>query len=172
MRFDDTDWIDGFDSWEEVWTLLQEDWRRIEDEEQRLRLDREDDELLVVEVDRHLRARQRRDLHRMGFRPVAAARVTVWQWNVQEALQGIALEEFSTSFERVFDFWSPEARTAKIEQHRTRLARAHLMTQQIQRVVKEVFRSRPEDLSVTLVREDEGWDEEWGVDEDLQRPTG
>lgn len=170
MDFDDNDWIDGFDIWEDVWAALHEDWVRIDDDAQRLRLEREDDELFVVELDRQLRARQRRGLHRMGFRPTAALRVTVWQWDVQDALQRVDLRDFSAPFERVFDAWDPAARPAKIELTRTRLARAHLLTEQTQRVVREVFRSRPQDLSISVPREKEWWEEE-DDDEDWQLPA-
>lgn len=170
MSFDDTAWIDGFDSWEEVWALLQDDWMRIEDDEQRLRLERDGGELVVVETDRQLRARQRRDMHRMGFRPTTAVSVTVWQWDVQDALQRVDLRDFATPFEKVFDAWDPAARPAKLQQLRTRLASAHLLREQTQRVVREVFRSRLQDLSVTLVEETEWWDED--EDEERQLPAG
>lgn len=166
MDIDDNDWIDSFDSWEDVWAALHEDWVRIDDDAQQLRLEREDDELLVVEIDRQLRARQRRALHRMGFRARTAVRVTVWQWDLQDALRRVDLRNFSTPFERVFDAWDPAARSGKIERLRTRLAGEHLLTEQTQHVVREVFRSRPQDLSVAVLPE-----KEWQEDADWQLPA-
>lgn len=34
------DWMDGFDSWEEVWPCLIDDWERVVDVRQRLEVER------------------------------------------------------------------------------------------------------------------------------------
>lgn len=159
MMFEEHDWFDGFTSWEEVWELLADDWSHIDGEQQQLRLEHGVDDLVVPEVDRRLRARQRRALHRMGFRSFTGLRVTVWRWDVEAALHRVDLEDFRTSFERVFEAWPAEARAAKVKQARLRLARSHLVTTQAQRVVREVFRSQPQDLAVSVYREPDDWDE-------------
>lgn len=159
MMLDDHDWFDDLTSWDEVWPLLADDWVYIHDEQQRLRLENEFDHLVVREVDRTLRARQRRALHRMGFRPITRAHVTVWRWDVEAAVRRVDLEDFRTSFERVFDAWPAEARPAKVEQVRLRRARTHLVTAQAQRVVRDVFRSQPQDLRVAIYREPDYQDE-------------
>lgn len=168
MTFDEQDWMDGFDSWEEVWSVLHDDWVRVVDDAQRLQLHWDGHELSIVEMDRRLRARQRRSLHRMGFRPLTAAHVTLWHWDVRDALRRIDLRDFSTPFEKVFDACDPATRQQRIEQLRTRHARAHLLTEQTLRVVREVFCSQPQDLSVNVLREREWWEDE----EDVELPTG
>lgn len=80
MRIDEhEDWLDGFDTWEQVWPCLTDDWSRVVDLRQRLQVEREVDDLVVVEVDHRLRARQRRELHRLGLRPLLSGRLTVWR---------------------------------------------------------------------------------------------
>lgn len=172
------DWIDGFESWEEVWALLPEDWLRIEDLEQRLTLhrdlDRDLDLLMVIETDHRLRAQQRRSLHRLGFRAVPAGRRTVWRWDVAEAVRKADLATFAHPAEAMFNSWDPAARPAKIQQLRTRLARAQLLTQQTQQVVRDVFRSSPGDLAVVIYQEPDWWGEDYDEDDDdlSQLPTG
>ena len=148
------DWMDGFDTWEEVWSCLPADWARVVDVRQRLEVERELDDLLVVEVGHgRLRARQRRELHRLGFRPTTSVRVTVWRWEVGPA----AL---------------PDAWPQPHQLLRTRMLTEELITKQAQAVVQEVLRSSPRDVVVVLHREPDLWDDGWEDDEDEQSSTG
>ncbi len=157
------DWLDGFDSWEEVWPCLTDDWERVVDLRQRLEVERDLDQLVVVEVDRGLGARQRRELHRLGFRPVQAVRATLWRWEADRA--------------RPRHVPSPETADPvdglRIpELLRMRMVTEELISQRVQRVVREVFRSSPGDLAVVFHREPDVWEDDWDQDEDEQWSTG
>jgi hypothetical protein len=173
MRYDThVDWIDDFGSWEEVWDLLHGDWISMEDLARRLRLERDGDDLLVLEVDRRLRARQRRGLHGLGFRPTGHDRVTVWHWDSRLALRDVDVSAFASPVESMFDRWEGAARAAKVESLRRYLATAQLLDDKAQRVVRDVFGSDPADVAVELVAEDEPWDAAWDEDSGPELSTG
>jgi hypothetical protein len=154
------DWIDGFASWEEVWPLLMDDWMVLRDDRQRLEV-RHGDGLLVYESpERRLRARQRRGLHRLGFRPGQLGRLTEWVWDLEAILASTDLAAFATPMERMFDDWPPDARPAKVAQLRRRFGRQELLREQVQRVVHDVFRSDPTDVAIAIYREPDPWADE------------
>ncbi len=138
--------IGGFSSWEELWLLLQHDWVRLDDDERGLTLEREGDELLVVEADRRLGVRQRRELLRIDFRPVTASRVTVWCWDAREAAHPDEGGYLSSSSKKAGFSRSAAALPTNAKQR----MKARLLTVQTQRVVREVFRSRLQDVTVTI----------------------
>lgn len=163
------DWMDGFETWEDVWACLRDDWERVADVRQRLELERGPDELMVVEVDRGLRARQRRDLHRLGFRPYAAVRTTVWRWDVGEAVRTADPADFPHLLLSRYDGVDPAARPRLAELARTRLLTEELVSRQVRRVVHDVFRSTPADVAVVSLRESDVWDGADDEDEDDER---
>lgn len=167
---EDHDWMDDFDSWEEVWACLQDDWVRVVDVRQRLELERDLDHLLVVEVDQRLRARQRLELHRLGFRPVPAGRCTHWRWDVSEAVRTADPAEFPLPLEKLYSQLHPDERPRRYHLLREKLREDGLVSRQVRSVVQEVFRSAPADVAVVAYRPSELWDEE--DDEDWQWPAG
>lgn len=160
MLLDERDeWVDGFEFWDEVWPLLTDEWMGFRDARQGLELCHGGDGLLVYETpERRLRARQRRGLHRLGFRPGQLGPLTEWTWDLEAILATTDLSAFATPLERMFDGWSPERRLAKIARLRTRIAREELLRQQVQRVVQDVFRSDPADVEMVIYRDRESWD--------------
>lgn len=164
MHLDALDeWLDNFDSWDEIWDLLHDDWEWIDDVRQGFRVEQEANGLLVVEANHRFRARDRRGLHRLGFRATSSGPVTLWRWDIETELRQMDLSVFAGPLERIFDTFDPAFRQRKIDQMRTRLATAHLMTERTQQVLRDVFRSQLSDVAVLLVREDDSWDddEEW-----------
>lgn len=167
---EDHDWMDDFESWEEVWACLQDDWVRVVDVRQRLELERGADELVVVEVDRRLRARQRRELHRLGFRPRSSGRTTHWRWDLCEAVRAADPAEFPHPLEELYRHRHPEDRPRSYHLLRARLIENGLVARQVRHVVEEVFRSAPADVAVVAYRPSGLWDEE--DDEEWQWSTG
>lgn len=55
---------------------------------------------------------------------------------------------------------------------RMRMVREELISQQVQRVVREVFRSSPDDLAVVFPLEPDGSQDAWDDDEDEHWATG
>lgn len=171
MHIDENhDWMDSFESWEEVETCLQDDWVRVVDVRQRLELERDLDDLLVVEVDRRLRAKQRRELHRLGFRPVPAGRCTEWRWDLVEAVRTADPADFPHPLLSSYERLEPAKRPATYALLRTKVVEDGLVCRQVRSVVQEVFRSGPADLAVVAYRESDLWDED--EDEDRQWSTG
>jgi len=171
MRIDENeDWIDGFDTWEEVWPCLTDDWARVVDVRQRLEVEREVDDLVVVEVDRGLRARQRRELHRLGFRPVSSVRVTLWRWEAAEAARNVDPAGFRHPL--LPEGVDPADLPRSYELLRVRWITEELINQQAQRVVREVFQSSPSEVAVVVHRESDVWEDEWEEDEGWQCSTG
>lgn len=164
------DWMDDFESWEEVWACLQDDWVRVVDVRQLLELERDLDSLLVVEVDQRLRARQRRELHRLGFRPQSSGHTTHWRWDVSAAVRAADPAEFPHPLEKLYGRLPPEQRPRTYNLLRAKLMEDGLVARQVRNVVQEVFRSGPTDVAVVAYRPSELWDEE--DDEDWQWSTG
>lgn len=148
------DWTDAFATWEQLSVCLQDDWVRVVDIPQRLELERDgEDDLLVVEAVRRLRARQRRALHRLGFRPVSSAGVTTWCWDVDEAVRTTNGADFSHPLLALYEQLDPAARPASYAPLRTRVVREGLISHVTQRVLQDVFGSAPADLAVVVYRE-------------------
>ena len=166
------DWMDGFDTWEEVWRCLQDDWVRVVDVRQRLELERDLDDLLVVEVDRRLRARQRRELHRLGFRPVPAGRVPEWRWDLVEAVRSADPADFPHPLLTAYARLDPADRPGSYELLRAKVVEDGLLERQVRSVVQDVFRSAPGDVAVVSYREPDLWSDEEDEDEIWQQPTG
>lgn len=164
---EDYDWMDDFDTWEDLWACLQSDWDRVADVRQRLELERDLDGLVVIEVDRGLGARQRRELHRLGFRPFPAVRTTVWRWDIAAAIRAADPESVSQPLLSRHDSADPAARPPFSELVRTGLIRDELVRRQVQRVLQQVFRSALTDVTVVTCRDLEPWDE--AEDEDDER---
>ncbi len=158
----DDGWAEGFESWEELEELLHGEWDRVEHAASGLSLERADG-LLAFDAHRRWHARHRRGLHRLGFRGLDLGRTTVWMWDVQPQLRATDLGRFAGPFEAVLASAASAASVAaaaRIQRARTSLARDHLVREQTMRVLRNVFRCRPEDLAVLLVREDFGLDED------------
>ena len=154
--WDDDRWAEDLESWEELAELLRSDWDRVEHPSLGLSLERAEG-LLAFDERGRWRARHRRGLHRLGFRPVALGGTDVWQWDVEPQLQATDLSRFASPFESIFGGDPSGTRALRL---RTLLARDHLVREQAQRVLREVFRCEPGELSVRLVREQEQWGDE------------
>src|SRR5688500_11362421 len=81
-------WFHGFTCWEDVRSLLLiDDWMALRDDRQGLEVHGSCDGLIVYEwPDDRLRARHRRGLHKLGFRPTGPDHVTFWEWDVVPSL--------------------------------------------------------------------------------------
>lgn len=169
MRIDEhQNWMDGFDTWEEVWPCLTDDWLRVVDLRQRLELEREVDDLLVLEVDRRLRARQRRALHRLGFRPVSSGCVTLWRWEFEKAARGVDPAGFRHPLRAIDEGLDPSGHPCSYERRTVRMITEEVIIQQAQQVVQDVFRSSPDEVAVVVHDEPVVWED----DEDWQSSTG
>jgi hypothetical protein len=156
--WDDDRWAQDFESWEEMAELLRSDWEVVEHPSLGLALERADG-LLAVDLRGRWHARHRRGLHRIGFRSVALGSPHVWKWDVEPQLQATDLSRFASRYESIFGADPSGTRALRL---RTLLARDHLVREQAQRVLREVFRCEPGDLEVLLVQDDaweegEGW---------------
>lgn len=173
MHIDENhDWMDGFETWEEVETCLHDDWVRVVDVRQRLELQRDLDHLVVVEVDHRLRARQRRELHRLGFRPVPAGRCTEWRWDLVEAVRSADPADFPHPLLSFYERVPAADRPRSYELLRTKVVEDGLVGRQVRSVVLEVFRSAPGDVAVVAYRDSALWDDEDDEDEVWRRSTG
>ncbi len=166
---EDHDWMDGFETWEEVEACVQDDCVRVVDVRQRLEVGRGLDDLVVVEVDRRLRAKQRRELHRLGFCPEESGRRTRWRWDVEAAVRAADPADLPHPLEALYRRLHPDESSRSYALLRAKLTEDALVARQIRSVVQEVFRSAPADVAVVAYRESELWDEE---DEDWQWSTG
>ena len=144
-------WMDGFLSWEEVEDCLSERWSRVDLLGWGLCLVRDGQHLLAVEQPGRWRARHRRGLHRLGFRPLAARGRTVWWWDVQQQLRDLDLDSFADPAEAVVARATPGRRQRQVLLLRTLLATEQLMLDQAQRVLRDVFRAAPGEIAVLLV---------------------
>ena len=157
MNWDwDDPWVDDLASWEDVAEVLRNDWDRVVHPTLGLSLERADG-LLAFDERGRWRARHRRGLHRLGFRPVALGGTDVWQWDVEPQLRATDLSRFASPFESIIGVDPSGARALRL---RTLLARDQLVREQAVRVLREVFRCEPSEISVLLVREEEQWDDE------------
>ena len=73
------DRLDGFLSWDDVADVLRDEWLAVHAGHDRCLL-RVRDGLSLVERPRLLRARERRGLHRLGYRLQRAGDVRLWVW--------------------------------------------------------------------------------------------
>jgi hypothetical protein len=127
-------------SWDELVVLLQDDWLSLRDGRDRELL-RVRDGLGLVEHPGRLRARERRGLHRCGFRRQHAEGVRMWVW----APPGDPLLD-------------PRDLPAALRrwQERDEVLRAQAV-----RTVRDVLGAQPHDVSVVLLpeQEDDAWDD-------------
>ena len=153
----DDGWAEDLESWEEVAHLLRSEWDRVEHPPVALSLERADG-LIAFDLRGRWRARHRRGLHRLGFRSLRLGALDVWTWDVEPQLRTTDLSRFASPFESIF---RDEATAAvRVVRLRTSLARDHLVQVQALRVLREVFRCEPSDLTVLLTRQDDEWDDE------------
>jgi hypothetical protein len=128
-----------------------------------LERDPDDDALLVVESVPRLRARQRRSLHRLGFRPVSTADVTTWRWDVDEAVRTASSADFPHPLLSLYEQLDPAARPPSYARLRVKVVREELLRRMAQRVLQDVFRSVPGGLAVVGYREPDFWTEVDGM---------
>ena len=152
----DDPWVDDLASWEDVAEVLRDDWDRVVHLPLGLSLERADG-LLAFDERGRWRARHRRGLHRVGFRPVALGGTDVWQWDVRPQLRATDLSRSASPFESIFGGGRSGPTALRL---RTLLAQDQLVREQAMRVLREVFRCEPGELSVLLVREQEQWGDE------------
>ena len=154
------DWTDGFTNWDQVWAHLQGDWAGIVDIRKRLELVRDPDALLVVESVRQLRARQRRALHRLGFRPLADSGVTTWRWDVDEQVRTANPADFPHPLLALYEQLDPDDRPPTYAVLRVRVVTEGLISEVARQVLQDVFGSAPADIVVVTYLELDRWDEE------------
>ena len=131
----DDPWVDDLASWEDVADVLRDDWDRVVHPPLGLSLERADG-LLAFDERGRWRARHRRGLHRLGFRPVALGGTAVWQWDVRPQLHATDLSQFASPFESIF---GPGRSGPTALRLRTLLARDQLVRERAMRVLREVF---------------------------------
>ncbi len=148
--------VDDLASWEGVCEVLRNDWDRVVHLPLGLSLERADG-LLAFDERGRWRARHRRGLHRLGFRPMALGGTDAWQWDVRPQLQATDLSRFASPFESIFGHGRSGPTALRL---RTLLARDQLVREQAMWVVREVFQCEPGELAVLLVREEEQWGDE------------
>ena len=105
------------------------------------------------------RARQRRGLHRLGFRSVSSLSVRVWQWQVTSEMVTHELRARPPLADS-------EVCTPFLETLNLVLATDQLLQEQTVRVLRDVFRCAPSQLRLLAPREDEDdtWDDAAGWD--------
>ncbi len=121
--------------------------------------------LSVTERTGQLRARERRGLHRLGFRGTLLSRCTVWRWEpTAEALVG-ALHRPVTPFERdlvpggsLMHSFHPQIRTAVV--------RHCLLRDRAVQVLRDVLRGHPTHIVIGLAPEPDD-----GLGSDDDRPS-
>ena len=123
-----------------------------------LELFRESRTLYILEQPGRWRARRRRGLHRLGFRPEAALRTVSWQWTVAEA-------DLSATAERLHDTLGRRHDPTGVLQrlHRS-MAADRLAVDQALRVLQEVFQVAATELTIVVPREDDF--DDWEDDEE------
>ncbi|MCU1592214.1 MAG: hypothetical protein JWP11_3470 [Frankiales bacterium] len=94
------------------------------------------------------RARHRRGLHRLGFRPVVSRGIAVWQWRPTDEL---IAEELRTKPALPDDV----ATTAFLKTLNIILVSDELLQDQALRVLRDVFRCPPSDLRLQVPQEHE-----------------
>lgn len=135
MNWDwDDPWVDDLASWEDVGEVLRADWDRVVHPSLGLSLERAEG-LLAFDERGRWRARHRRGLHRLGFRPVALGGTDVWQWDVEPQLQATDLSRSASPFGWILgvDRFGPTSLRL-----RTLLARDQLVRDQAVLVLREV----------------------------------
>jgi hypothetical protein len=160
MTFDDETFDDEltYTEWQPLlWDCVAR--AELSDRDGRMRLLRDERGICVVEPPGRWRARERRGLHRLGFRPRALSRLTLWRW-------ALSREELRAAAESHPLLTGEGPRTPVLERLALAFSREPLMREQLQRVLSDVFRFEPGDLWLHLPEEeDEDWDED---DEDAQ----
>ena len=155
--FDDEndEWHSSFSTWEDVRSLLRtDDWTTLRDDRQVLEVQHSASGLTVYEwTTARMRARHRRGLHRLGFRPRALPHVTFWDWDVAPSLSRTTYSRHDDRL-RAYADWARPVHVAALSR---RLVGADLIADQVQRVVDRVFRSELRDLAVAVRREPEPW---------------
>ena len=165
MKWDwDDPWVDDLASWEDLGEVLRADWDRVVHPSLGLSLERAEG-LLAFDERGRWRARHRRGLHRLGFRPVALGGTGVWQWDVEPQLRATDLSRPASPFVSIFGVDRSGPTALRL---RTLLARDQLVRDQAVLVLREVFRCEPSELTVLLVCEQE----QWGDDDVWPLPGG
>jgi hypothetical protein len=148
------DEIDDLRSWDEVEGYLQESWDEVRDRPSGLRV-MHDDELLVDEP-RSATAKQRRLLHRAGFRRVPDE-ARSWSWTPPDP--GPSGQAWVSQL--------PPRNQARVEARYREMARERARSEMALRVLRDVFGCAPEHLTLTVTREAE---DDWEDEEDELLP--
>jgi hypothetical protein len=142
------DEIDDLRSWEEVECFLRERWDMVRDDATGLLLTRGDS--LLLDEPRSATAKQRRLLHRAGFRRVADDE-PCWSWtpSVPEPSDRPGLSRMPPRMRAVFEAGLNE------------MARDRARNDMAVRVLRDVFGCVPENLVIELAAElDDSWDDD------------
>lgn len=154
MPFRD-DVVDDLVSWDEVEDLLRDDWQEVHDRSSGLTITRLDD--LLVDEPASATAAQRRRLHRAGFRRVRDGD-RCWSWTAPEPTRPVVPLP-ATSLPRLRE---------SLERGLRAMARDRARSAMVLRVLRDVFRCQPHDLTLVIVVE-EDWDED---DDEPWLPSG
>lgn len=147
MRISWEDDIDGLQTWDDVAACLAERWREVLDRGNRVLLTTHFDDLLVHEPPAGT-ATQRRMLHRHGFRRMDER---CWSWTPAAPPAGDLPPPPPRLPASTAARWTSLALDRAVDRARSDMAL---------RVLREVYRSTPDHLVVTVVGEDEEWDDE------------
>jgi hypothetical protein len=134
----------------DTWLQLQDSmapWTGAEDLARSVLLIRGEDELYVLERTRAWRARHRRAMHRLGFRPRTVRDGAMWEWTPAEA-------ELDAEVVRVFRKPEPSS-TPSARQVRALLAQHQLLDERAVVVLRDVFGLRTEDFRLVALIYDE-----------------
>lgn len=145
------DRLEGFASWDDLADVLRDDWLSVSDGRGRW-LVRVCEGLGLVEEPGLLRARERRGLHRCGFRLQRSGDLRVWVWVLapDEPPDRVALAG-SRDLAGLLRRWSERSAAVRAQAVAT---------------VRDVLGADPGEVSVVLLPEpdedeDEHWDEDW-----------
>ena len=147
MYFCDEEEIDELRSWGEVAFVLEDQWTEVRDRATGLQVARDDRSVLVYEPEMAT-AKQRRLLHRAGFRKWQPQS---WSWTPPDPdpadLKPLPYEPTLP--------WM----RARWEAFRMRAQRDRALAAMALRVARDLMGSAPEDLTVLVFVEGEDWDE-------------
>ena len=146
----DEEEIDELRSWDEIALYLADEWREVRDRTSELRVTRDDRSVLVYEP-ATATAKQRRLLHRAGFRLWAARS---WSWTPPDPDPAdVQPPPFESTLPRMRERWTAS---------RVRAARDRALAAKALRVMRDLMSCAPEDLIVVVFVEREDWDDEVG----------
>jgi hypothetical protein len=131
-------------------------WAQVRERTGELHLVRDELRICVAEPPERWRARHRRGLHRLGFRRISRAGISVWGWT-------LPLSELTAAAAAHPIMHTTGPRTRAHERLARAFSREQLMREQLRRVLADVFGYEPARLCVELPEDADDWvDDECG----------